>query len=386
MKINKSSASRIPACALIVLAALLSSCASRPDSGFLSPIASSAIGGADNSILIATTRERDARPGTFFNGERSAALDFAAVTVSVPPVHSPGAVEWPSSPPGNPQTDFVVRQAAYLDGDSELIERLNAQLASRPKGSRKVLLFVHGFNTMFAEGIYRLAQIAHDSESTAVPVLFTWASRGKLAQYVYDMNSATAARDNLEHTIRLIFASDADQINILAHSMGNWVTVETSRQIKISGRLPPMQKLGMVMLAAPDIDLDVFKSQMRTFGKVKKPFYVILAKNDRALWASSIIAGGEPRVGDDPNEAELAALGAVVIDLTDVKGLSLTNHDKFAELAHVAPQLATVLARGVGTDEDIASKGQQVAGGTLGTVIQLPATLLGAPITLTGAR
>jgi esterase/lipase superfamily enzyme len=386
MKMNKRSGIRVPIYVLIGLAALLTSCASRPESGFLAPIVSPDRGGADNSILIATTRERDARPGTFFNGERSAALDFAAVTVSVPPVHRPGAVEWPSSPPGNPQTDFVVREAAYLDGDKEFIERLNAQLASRPRGSRKVLLFVHGFNTLFAEGIYRLAQIAHDSQSTAVPVLFTWASRGKLGQYVYDMNSATAARDNLEHTIRLIFASDADQVNLLAHSMGNWVTVETLRQIKISGHLPPMQKLGMVMLAAPDIDLDVFKSQMRTFGKVKKPFYVILAKNDRALWASSILAGGETRVGDDADVAELAALGAVVIDLTDVKGLNATNHDKFALLAQVAPQLATVLGQGVGANEDIASKSQQVAGGTLGAVVQLPATLLGAPITITEAH
>jgi esterase/lipase superfamily enzyme len=386
MKIEKRSERLLPICVLIGLAALLMSCASRPESGFLAPIASSERGGADSSILIATTRERDSRPATFFNGERSPVLDFAAVTVSVPPNHSPGAVEWPSSPPGNPQTDFVVREAAYLDGDKEFIKRLNAQLAERPPGSRKVLLFVHGFNTLFAEGIYRLAQIAHDSQSTAVPVLFTWASRGKLSQYVYDMNSATAARDNLEHTIRLIFASNADQVNILAHSMGNWVTVETLRQIKISGRLPPMQKLGMVMLAAPDIDLDVFKSQMRSFGEVKRPFYIILAKNDRALWASSVIAGGEPRVGDDPNVAGLAALGATVIDLTDIKGLSETNHDKFAELAQVAPQLAAVLANGVGRDEDIASKGQQVAGGTLGAVIQLPATLLGAPITITSAQ
>jgi len=325
MKMEKRSVSLFPLCVLIGLAALLTSCASRPESGFLAPIASSERSGADSSILIATTRERDSRPATFFNGERSPVLDFAAVTVSVPPDHSPGAVEWPSSPPGNPQTDFVVREAAYLDGDKEFIERLNAQLAARPRGSRKVLLFVHGFNTLFVEGIYRLAQIAHDSRSTAVPVLFTWASRGKLAQYVYDMNSATAARDNLEHTIRLIFASNADQVNILAHSMGNWVTVETLRQIKISGRLPPMQKLGMVMLAAPDIDLDVFKSQMRSFGEVKKPFYIILAKNDRALWASSVIAGGESRVGDDPNVAGLAGLGAVVIDLTDIKGLSATK-------------------------------------------------------------
>lgn len=86
MTMNKRSASRFPIYVLIGLAALLSSCASRPESGFLAPIASSERGGADNSILIATTRERDARPGTFFNGERSAALDFAAVTVSVPPV------------------------------------------------------------------------------------------------------------------------------------------------------------------------------------------------------------------------------------------------------------------------------------------------------------
>src|SRR5450432_2038590 len=119
MKMNKRSGIRVPIYVLIGLAALLTSCASRPESGFLAPIVSPERGGADNSILIATTRERDARPGTFFNGERSAALDFAAVTVSVPPVHRPGAVEWPSSPPGNAQTDFVVREAAYLDGDKE---------------------------------------------------------------------------------------------------------------------------------------------------------------------------------------------------------------------------------------------------------------------------
>jgi esterase/lipase superfamily enzyme len=49
--------------------------------------------------------------------------------------------------------------------------------------------------------------------------------------------------------------------------MGNWVTVEALRQIKISANKPPIRKLGAVVLAAPDIDIDVFKSQMRS----KKP-------------------------------------------------------------------------------------------------------------------
>ena len=126
---------------------------------------------------------------------------------------------------------------------------------------------------------------------------------------------------------------------MLAHSMGNWVTVEAFRQIKISGDLRHANKIGNVFLAAPDIDIDVFKSQMRRFGKPRKPFYIILSQDDRALFLSRTIAGGVTRVGDNPDVAELAALGATVIDLTDLKATDATNHDKFAQLAAVAPEL-----------------------------------------------
>src|SRR5208283_2504724 len=105
----------------------------------------------EHTLLVATTRERDPRPGTFFNGERSSSLSYATITMSVPLKHVPGQVEEPASPPGNPDTDFVVRNAAYLDGDKAFVQALNAQLLMRPKGSRKMFVFVHGFNTMFAE-------------------------------------------------------------------------------------------------------------------------------------------------------------------------------------------------------------------------------------------
>ena len=95
----------------------------------------------------------------------------------------------------------------------------------------------------------------------------------------------------------------------------------------------------MIILAAPDIDIDVFKSQMRRFGKPSKPFFIILSKDDRALGASQFVGGGDTRVSDDPNVAELAALGAMVINLSDVKADDPSNHDKFAQLAEVAPGL-----------------------------------------------
>ena len=337
--------------ALLIVTAPLLACASRPEHGFLAPVAQNVAGATDHTLLVATTRERDARLGTFFNGERGS-LDYAAITVSIPPNHVPGKIELAANPPGDPNANFVVHEAGYIDGDKSFVRALNAQLAMRPKGSRKVFVFIHGYNTLFAEGLYRFAQVVQDSRADGVPVLFTWASRGKLADYVYDNNSATAARDDLEHVLRLALASNADRVDILAHSMGNWVTVEALRQIKMSGNLQQANKFGAIFLAAPDIDVDVFKSQLRRFGRPRKPFYIVLSKDDKALGFSKFIAGGENRVGGDSNIEELTALGATVIDLTDVASDDPSNHDKFVQLATVAPELRAVLANGMGAKDD----------------------------------
>ncbi|QEL26399.1 alpha/beta hydrolase [Bosea sp. F3-2] len=374
-----SLARRLSAVAALAAASLSGACAARPETGFLAPGAGIEAGAAAHTMLVATTRKRDEPPGTFFDGERASPLDFARIEVSVPARHKPGEIEWASTAPGDPKTDFVVRQAGYLEGEKAFVRALNAQLATRPRGSRKVLLFIHGYNTMFAEGLYRFAQLVHDAKSPAVPVLFTWASRGELTQYVYDTNSATTARDDLERTIRLIFASDAEQVNILAHSMGNWVTVEALRQIKISGDLPPIGKLGNLVLAAPDIDVDVFKSQMRRFGKPRKPFYIVLSKDDKALGASRFIAGGQERLGAESHTAELAELGAVVIDLSDVKATDSTNHDKFAQLAEIAPQLESTLAHGVHRRPGTGAA-QEALGGSLEAIVSVPVQILGLPM------
>ena len=368
---------RVVFAALIVCAPLVA-CASRPETGFLSPVAVGAPDATEHTVLAATTRERDPRPGTFFNGDRSSTLNYAEFTVSVPPKHVPGQIELAANAPGDPDANFVVREADYLDGDKAFVQALNAQLMKRPKGHRSVFVFVHGYNTLFAEALYRATQVAQDSKSTGVPVLFSWASRGKLGDYVYDTNSATAARDSLEHVLRLALASDAERVNILAHSMGNWVTVETLRQMRISGDVANKNKIGVIVLAAPDIDLDVFRSDMNRFAGNRKPFFIVLSKDDKALGLSSFIAGGQSRVGAAANVQDLTALGATVIDLTDVKADDPTNHDKFAQLAEVAPELRGVLENGVGSRPG--ANRQEAAGSALGSIVSLPVTLLGAPV------
>lgn len=334
---------------LAVIAPALAGCAGRPGPDALTVIADEDVSTSTHTLLVASARARDPRPGVFYSGERTGELSFAKVQVSVPPTHKPGMVEAPTKSPPNPATDMVVREAVYRETPKAFTADLKSELAKYPAGKRQAVIFVHGYNTLFSEALYRLTQMAEDSRADGVPVLFTWASRGEVTDYVYDNNSATAARDRLEETIRLVFESGADQVSIVAHSMGNWVTVEALRQIQISGRRLPVEKLGNIVLAAPDIDVDVFKSQLKRFGKPAKPFIVVVSRDDKALAFSDFIAGDKPRLGAYTHDTELVELGAIVIDMSNVKSVDGFNHAKFAQLAELAPELRGMIARAVQT-------------------------------------
>ncbi len=374
--------------ACLQAALVLSGCADRPGPDVLLPLQAQAAGTRSIDVMVATTRQRDARPGTFFSGERGSGLDFATVDVSVPPTHQPGAIEWPKQGAGNPATDFVVREAIYQDSEAQFVRDLNAQLAKQPVGQRRVLVFVHGYNTMFSEALYRLTQVAADSGVSGVPVLFSWASRGKTEDYVYDNNSATAARDSLEQTLNLVASSNAEEITILAHSMGNWVTVEALRQMKIAGRMIPTNRIGNVILAAPDIDVDVFKSQLKRFGKPTKPFIVIVSRDDKALGFSDLIAGGKTRLGAYKDDAELVALGAVVIDMTNVKAMDGMNHGKFAQLVGMSSKMREMVAQSAAANGGVVPETLDMDGVQISGIdrLRFPGTTTAAAATVPAAR
>ncbi|PVB63777.1 hypothetical protein DCO57_01435 [Labrenzia sp. 011] len=374
---------------LTLSAVLLGACSGRPEIGALALNSAPAEGAKAHDIFIVATRARDERPDTYFSGERSDEINYAEARISVPPVHKPGVIEWPASLPGNPEADFVARSAAYLPSANAFKTRLNQELATRPRGKREVFLFIHGYNTLFAESLYRLTQFVHDANSDAVPVLFSWASRGKLRDYLYDLNSAAIARDALEKTLTDLAQSDADEISILAHSMGNYLLMETIRQMPPSLRQKIQKKVHYVVLAAPDIDIDLFKSHLRRLGHFQKPFVVIVSTDDRALRLSRALSGGVDRLGAYSDDEELAKLGAIVIDVTDLEAGDSAHHSKFAMLAEFAPELQSAFANGSLTSES-SLDGTRTFGGDLGsfvgttaqTALTLPIRIIAAPVVL----
>jgi esterase/lipase superfamily enzyme len=376
----------MPARVVVVLfiSLVVASCGGRPEFGALAINTVQADGAETSDIMIVTTRERDDSPDTYFNGERSPTVNYAQASISVPPTHVSGAIEWPRSAPGNPATDFVTRSAGYIPNENAFKNEINRRLAKLPKGKREIFLFIHGYNTRFPEALYRFAQMAHDGQMEAVPVLFTWASRGKVQDYVYDLNSAAVARDTLEKTLIGLSNTNAEKITILAHSMGNWLLMETGRQVPASKRYAMGRKIDTVVLAAPDIDIDVFKAQLKRMGKPPVPYFVLVSRDDRALRLSRAIAGGKERVGAYSNDQELAELGAIVVDLTELESLDGAHHSKFAQLAELSPELRASIGKSglasVRGMEGSANVGGSDLGTLIGDTVTLPIRIITAPL------
>jgi len=340
-------------------------------------------------ILIATTRARASDPTALFSGERNTELDHAAVTVSIPPVHQTGKLESPRFGNRSSEVHFTVRDRAYIDTEDAFVQAVNTQLSGLPKDERDILLFVHGYNNAFEDSVFRFSQFAHDSGFSGGRVLFSWASRGSSLEYFYDRESATIARDGLERTLRLLATTSAPKIHIMAHSMGNWVAMESLRQLQISGDATLGGKIGEVILASPDIDADVFKGQMRRLGRPAKPYNLVVSRDDRALDLSQRLSGNLPRIGNYTDDAEIAELGIIVYDATDVKSGDKLRHGKFADAPEIVKLLGSRLRNGsnlaqneVRFSDRLQTLGRSLGGvvtSTGGLIISAPKTVLTRP-------
>jgi esterase/lipase superfamily enzyme len=210
--------------------------------------------------------------------------------------------------------------------------------------------------------------------------------------YVYDRDSATIARDGLEQLLRLAADSGVEDLHIFAHSMGNWATIEALRQAKIAGHGDFGGKLRAVVLAAPDIDVDVFKAEMQVIGRPKYPFVLFSSSDDQALWLSGLIAGEKPRLGAYTEDKEaIADLGVIVIDLSATEATDSLAHNKFAVvLPEFAKRIGDRLKRGdrlatargsvSETARSLTDSFGSLVGTTAGAVVTLPAYLLTLPV------
>jgi esterase/lipase superfamily enzyme len=323
----------------LVSAVGLTSCAGRPGPETLGTVALNDYQPSRVETLYSVTTRDRAEPGkNVFTTTRTREPNYASFDISIPPNHKPANIEWPK--PGrkpDPKTDFAVVSQSVLDR-AALLQAVRTQDKAPP------VVFVHGYNYNFQESLFRLAQLKTDSNLDGTPVLFSWPSLAALPAYVADKESATYSRDALANLLSDMTRARNGQVDVFAHSMGGWLTMEALRQLRLEGKGDVLNRLRVIM-AAPDIDEGVFTAQLDVIGRMRTPITVLVAPDDRALQVSSFLGAGN-RVGAldarNPEVAEAAKRnGVAIVDISSLEPTDVTNHNRFFDVK----QLATTLSQ-----------------------------------------
>jgi esterase/lipase superfamily enzyme len=289
-------------------------------------------------LLVATTRRpaKDVSQAPFFGSERGRGLAFATAHLA------------------GPDGSLISRVSSVVsDGWSvKSVDRLDtgagaAQAFAQTALGRDVLIYVHGYRESFESAAVGAAMLSSGIGFRGASALFTWPSAASTFDYGYDRESALWSRDAFEDLLRALAATQSGgRINIVAHSMGTLLTLETLRMLRADAGEAAMSRIGAVVLAAPDIDIDLFTNGIERLGSDAKKITVISSTNDRALDISSRLAGGVLRAGAASRE-RLEGLGVRVADASDYGG-GLINHDLFLSNQEVQGVVKRALARADG--------------------------------------
>jgi len=270
--------------------------------------------GAVEEIFVATTRQIDPETGTF-GRQRSETEHFARFEISVPPERKLGSITFPRrGGKPDPAKDFLTTEQLIHPNAATFQKDLSTALSSLPRGKRDAVIYVHGFNNTFAEGLYRIAQLSHDLNMPGVTLHYSWPSAGNPLGYVADRDSSMFARDGLEELMDRAADAGAERIVLVAHSMGSALTMEALRQVAIRNNKDLMRRISGVILISPDIDVDLFRTQARAYGTLPQPFLIFGSDRDTLLNISAKLTGAPERLGNLRDISRVADLKVTFLD------------------------------------------------------------------------
>ena len=268
-----------------------------------------------------------------FYGYQRAAPSYGHSDVTIPHNHKMGNLEsplnlvvWKATP--DPKWHIVVANISSLEAN-DFFARLR-EATTAQQGARQAFVFVHGYATTFYDALRRAAQMKYDLQFPGTAILYSWPSTGDETTYGADEDSIAWSATNLR-----VFLSDiaeksgADEIFLIGHSMGTRGLSSAISAIAANADRNVSSRYKQLILAAPDIDRDIFKDQIfpaiRTAGMA---LTVYASDRDKALDLSKI-GHSYPRLGST-SPTPFIAEGLVTIDASGVD-TSFWGHSYYAE-------------------------------------------------------
>lgn len=279
--------------------------------------------------------------GIRYGAERGE-LDLGYCVVSIPRTHQTGEMENPSilrlELSARPDRHLMLQEVVRQEGQ-DFYSAVRQRVAQSPQ--HDLFVFVHGFNVNFESAARRTAQIAFDLRYSGAPIFFSWPSQGKTWQYTVDETNVAWAVPHLKRFLtELAQNSDAHAINLIAHSMGNRALTQAIYELGYECQ-QERKLFQQVILAAPDIDADVFREQIAPqLTRFSSRVTLYASASDEALAASKLVHGSR-RAGESTNQPVIIP-GMETIDVATTE-LGPLGHSYYGSCPLLLQDLAAIL-------------------------------------------
>ncbi len=279
-----------------------------------------------------------------FGGERNAGgVVHGSFSVRIPAAHRMSRIlDFPQRP-----DCLTAEHPLYLRGPSpqsaeQFLQAIAAAVELSPR--KDLFVFVHGYNYKFDEAVLWAAQLKHDTGFEGVQVLYSWPSRGSTWSYATDSGNAEWTLPHLKEFLdQLAAAVPGARIHLLAHSLGNRPLLFALHRLATEQRSTPAPRFGQIILAAPDVDQDIFRQHIGPVLSLADRITLYTSAKDGALGASGWLFS-HPRAGDSEHGLVLIP-GMDTVDVTAVD-TSRSRHDYFLENKRVLTDIFQLLKCG----------------------------------------
>jgi esterase/lipase superfamily enzyme len=238
-----------------------------------------------------------------FTNERADKITYGSVDVFVPKAHrfgETGTSFWKKIKRLDFRDDRLRIQRVACLTPQEMWKQLHLEMtAAQSEGDvPHGLVFIHGYNTSFADAAIRAAQIGFDLKIPGATAFFSWPSRAGAIDYPADESmveeSEAAIVDFLD---QFVSNSGAEKVHVIAHSMGNRGLLRALMNISMNPQLTQRVRFGQFILAAPDVSRGFFIQHAHVYPSPRSERTTLYASaGDRAVFLSSKLHKG-PRAG-----------------------------------------------------------------------------------------
>lgn len=256
-------------------------------------------------------------------GDRARRLNLGVSVITVPKNRPRGDATMSILPPA---TDPPVALNRLAIRSHRLMEEHDAMDAiSRmveKSRSKTLLVMIHGYNVTHEAAMTRACQVANDMPFDGAILSYTWPSQGTLEGYFRDEDNARYSASEFAELMGLLQRNlpSKAKIHILAHSMGNRVTLNGLVQATSFWKQEDAAQFGQLILAAPDVGIEKFTSQIDTIAPFVERISLYTSEKDGAL-ALSYAIHGEVRAGQFTGEHISENLE--VFDVSDIDDSAL---------------------------------------------------------------